>query len=90
MGWSNSLPLWTVQYMLATTSFTDDSGSSVGKPGAETFRQNYVDGKVTCDVDWSGVGSIIVDDRTYTNNKPLNMKMILQRGKNLEDHDTIF
>ena len=90
MAWSDNLPLWTVHYMLATTNFTDEDGSNRDKPGTETFRTAYQEGNVQCDVDWTGVGSITVNGKEFTNSKPLNMRQVLERGKNLEDHQTIF
>ena len=90
MGWSENLPQWTIHYMLVTTNFTDEDGSNRDKPGTESFRRYYKEGKVTCDVDWTGVGSITVNGKEYTNTKPLNMKQVIERGKNLEDHGSIF
>ena len=90
MGWSENLPLSAIHCLLTTTHFTDKEGSNKDKPGTESFRQYCSEGKVTCDVDWTGIGSITVNDTTFTNTKALNMKDILERGKNLKDHGTIF
>lgn len=90
MSWADNLPMWTIQSMLSVPSFSKENDNGIPKPGAESFKKYYEEGKVSCNVDWSGVGSITVDNVTYTNSKPLDMKRILHRGKNLEDHDTVF